>query len=332
MSVTIKDIAKIANKTPSTVSRVLSNAGGYSSKTEKEIKRIAEDLGYNKNLAAEELVKQHGKVIGVMMMDATTNFSGDIINGIEKQVTEEGFSAIWVHAGYQDAERQKKALALLFERRVSGIIIISLTLEDSNFTYLKNMNIPYIYLSVNPKNNAPFIASNDFQMAYKGTQYLINKGHQKIAFTGIDFDEKKIGSERIKGYQQALQDYNIKGYKKWIIEGDYSYESGYVSAKNKLTKMNVSATLAASDEIALGVINGLSLVDISIPKDFSVMSIDGTSISQMYRPRLHCVRQDFFNIGFEGAKALINTISNYKPLKSTYIPFSLIEGETIKHI
>ena len=112
MSVTIKDIAKIANKTPSTVSRVLSNVGGYSSKTEKEIKRIAEDLGYNKNLAAEELVKQHGKVIGVMMMDATTNFSGDIINGIEKQVTEEGFSAIWVHAGYQDAERQK-ALALL---------------------------------------------------------------------------------------------------------------------------------------------------------------------------------------------------------------------------
>lgn len=309
MTVTIKDIAQAAGVSITTVSRVLSNKDSfYSEKTARKVKKTAEKLGYQKNTAAAELATQKSKAIGVVINSTQTNFSNSIIEGIQQEANQRDLSAIIVFAGVGDAQMQRRAIQTVIERSVMGILLLSVDISADDLTLLKQAQIPYISLSqAFTDDQISYISSDDFDIGYQATKYLINKGHRKIGLAGIDIQKNAMtGRNRQSGYEKALMEAGIESSNKWIQYGDYSYNSGVMAMRNYGKSPEITAVVAASDMVGIGILNQAHDYGVDVPKDLSIISIDGTDLCKIVQPQLTSVTQAFFEMGIEGVRALTN--------------------------
>ncbi len=328
MAVTIKDIAKEAGVSLTTVSRVLSGQSKlYSKKTAKRVKKVAKELGYQKNTAAVELVTQRSKVIAVIVSATKTNFSDQIIDGIQQEATQNDLNVIILYAGEKNPESERKALETVIGRPVMGILLVAMDLDPSNIDLLISANIPFQFLSITLNNRKlPFITSNDFQIGYQATRYLITKGHTKIGFVSADL-ESMTGHLRLNGYKHAMADNDLITDPKWIYGGDWSYEDGVAAMKRFGRHTPLSAIMASSDLAAIGVMNQAQDFGMQIPKDLAVMSVDGTKLCRIIRPQLTSVTQEFFEMGVRGINQIIN--KSAKSAESMFIPIRIIERQSV---
>ncbi|EHO51683.1 transcriptional regulator, LacI family [Lentilactobacillus kisonensis F0435] len=328
MAATIKDIAKEAGVSPATVSRVLSGQTEfYSEKTAKKVKKAAKELGYQKNTAAVELVTRRSRVIAVIVSATKTNFSDQIIDGIQQEATKNDLNVIILYAGEKNPESERKALETVIERSVMGILLVAVDLEPSNADLLMSANIPFQFLSITLRNRKlPFITSNDFQIGYQATKYLIDKGHAKIGFVAADL-ESMTGHLRLNGYKQAMADNGLTADPKWIYGGDWVYEDGVAAMKRFGRDTPLSAIMASSDLAAIGVMNQAQDFGMRIPRDMAVMSVDGTKLCQIVRPQLTSVTQEFFEMGVRGMNRIIN--KSVKSAESTFTPIRIIERQSV---
>lgn len=307
MTVTIKDVAQAAGVSITTVSRVLSNKGSfYSEKTARKVKKTAEKLGYQKNTAAAELATQKSKAIGVVINSTQTNFSNSIIEGIQQEANEHDLSAIIVYAGVGDAQMQHRAIQTVIERSVKGILLLSVDVSTDDLALLNQAQIPYISLSqAFTDEQISYISSNDLEIGYQATSYLLNKGHRKIGLAGIAVQKNAMtGRNRLAGYEKALAEAGIKPLKKWIQYGDYSYDAGIDAMKKFGEHSGMTAVVAASDMVGIGLLNQAHDYGIAVPDDLSIISIDGTDLCKIVQPQLTSVTQAFFEMGVEGVRAL----------------------------
>jgi LacI family transcriptional regulator len=328
MAATIKDIAKKAGVSPATVSRVLSNQTAfYSEKTAKKVKKAAKELGYQRNTTAVELVTQRSKVIAVIVSSTQTNFSDQIIDGIQQVANQNNLNVIILYAGEKDTQMQRKALETVIERSVMGILLIAVDLDPSNEELLTSANIPYLFLSITLKNRElPFITSDDFQIGYQATHYLIQKGHSRIGLVAADL-ESVTGHLRLEGYNQAMHDHGLVIQPEWVCDGDFAYEDGVVAMKQYGHNPPVTAVVASSDLAAIGVMNQAQEFGLKIPDDLAVISVDGTKLCQIVRPQITSVTQAFFEMGVRGMNRLINwPAADEKPL---YTPIKIVERQSV---
>ncbi|MGO0154453.1 LacI family DNA-binding transcriptional regulator [Leuconostoc mesenteroides] len=297
MSVTIKDVAKKANVSIATVSRVLAGKKeAYALTTEKRVRKAIQELGYKKNKVAVELVTMKSNVIAILVSTPKTNFAMKIIESIQKNAYEKGLSVIILFVGDNDEETQVKALNTVIERPVKGILLISVELCDDAINLLKNSGISNVFVSTAMSKRSKFVSSDDFQIGYEATKFLINKGHKKIGLSSLDVD-KFIGQQRLAGYLSALQEYHIPKSDDWIFEGDYSYESGAASMQYYATQTDITAVIGTSDLAAIGIVNTAQKLDIKVPSQLAVISIDGTYLVDIVSPRITSVTQSFYNMG-----------------------------------
>lgn len=304
MSATIKDIAHKVGVAPSTVSRVLSNKTKYyNSLTAEKVKRAAEELGYKKNQAAVELVKRESNVIAAVVSSVKTNFAGEIIDGIQAEASKHGYDLIVVYAGSADSEEQKKALLTVIERPVMGILLLSIALEEDNLKLLKESQIPYCFLSMAFDDKRPFISSDDEEIGYKATKLLIEKGHRKIGLAGLD-KFPYTGRLRMQGYTKALQEAGIVPQENWVQTGDYSYSSGEKAMDRYGKDTDLTAIVAVSDMVAIGLLNEARILGLQVPEDISIVSIDGTEMCRIVQPQLTSVSQNFFEMGKDGVQRI----------------------------
>ncbi|CUW06108.1 Catabolite control protein A [Leuconostoc gelidum subsp. gasicomitatum] len=154
---------------------------------------------------------------------------------------------------------------------------------------------------------------------------MIEKGHQKIGLSSMEKDNF-IGHQRVSGYLAALKDYNLQNNNDWVFEGDYSYESGISAMYHYQSKTNVTAIIGASDLAAIGIINTAKKLNIYVPHQLAVISIDGTYLVNIVSPRLTSITQSFFKMGETALKMLFadeDNMSNY-----IYVPFKIDERES----
>lgn len=333
MHVTIKDIAKIANVSIATVSRVLNEAGGYNEETKMKIMDVANKLGYTRNEMARSLVQNSSNIIGVVMPNVATIFYGDIISGIENVAHENGYSVILSHSGV-NGDRFNECVKLMAERKVDGLVIVSVELDSEQIEMVKSLNIPFILLSTDsPDKSIPYIKVNDFEAAYSATNYLIENGHLKIAMAGVNPDDRVAGIPRIEGYKKALEDNKLTFNPELIKYGDFSFQSGK-DAMDKFIekKIEVTAVLGVSDDVALGVISSAYKHGLKVPDDLSVIGYDDTRVALMSIPPLTSIKQPFLEMGIKGCEQVIESIKQKKSINSMIIPFSLEVRDSVKKI
>ncbi|GAJ26467.1 transcriptional regulator [Liquorilactobacillus sucicola DSM 21376 = JCM 15457] len=330
MGVTIKDIAKETGFSVATVSRVLSNkVGFFSQDTAAVVNAAATKLGYKKNMAATELVTQKSSVIAVIVNSTKTNFSDPIIEGIQQKAAESDKRVIILYAGDHDATSQRRALSTALERPIAGVLLLSVDLFEENLQLLKTAQVPFRFISISFKDSAlNYVASDDQQIGYLATKYLIKMGHRCIGLAGIDIESSAhTGKMRLAGYKRALAENNIPLQKNWIQTGNYSYEAGLLAMQNYSNQKCISAVITGSDLVGIGLLNQAAKLHLSIPDDLSLITIDGTYLCRIVQPQLTSVTQDFYHMGYLGAEYLISDQQ-----QNAFTDVKISERESVKKL
>ncbi|WP_261805701.1 LacI family DNA-binding transcriptional regulator [Lapidilactobacillus luobeiensis] len=331
MRATIKDVARISGVSTATVSRVLNQLGGYGPEVATKVLAVAKAIGYRRNDSAVSLVKQATRTIGIVMPTVTTSFYAQIINGIEDSAYQAGYSVILTHAGSSNI-RLLESLNFMVERRVEGIIGVSINLNQTDLTQIKALAVPLLLLSAQaPDDQLPYVKVDDYQAAYAATRFLIKQGHQRIALAGVDPSDLVAGQPRIAGYEAALTAAQLRPDRNLIFTGDYTFAAGQQAMQAIIARPEVAPTavFAVSDETALGVISICYQAGIEIPRELSVLGYDNSAIAAMATPALSTVAQPFYQMGQIAAQKMITSLQTKTVITSELVPFKLIQRGTV---
>ncbi|MGO4927817.1 LacI family DNA-binding transcriptional regulator [Fundicoccus sp. Sow4_F4] len=333
MATTIKDIAKQANVSIATVSRVINQLGGYSQEVEENVLKIAKELNYHKNENAISLVKNVSNIIGIIMPTVDSFYYSNIVNGIEDAAKKHGYSVILMHAGVE-GENFKSCLNLMAERRVDGIVAFSIFVEQEGVALVKSLNIPIVLLSTEAvEDSIPYIKVDDYSAAFEATDYLVRNGHQRIGLAGVSPIDPIAGIPRINGYRDALKQNGIPIEEELIYFGDYNFTSGKKAMEYYIQNdIALTAIFCVSDETALGVISECNKQNIIVPEDLSVIGYDNSKISSMVTPTITTISQPFYEMGNLGCESLILSILKKKEILSEIVPFTLVERNSVKKL
>lgn len=334
MSSTIKDVAKKANVSTATVSRILNGLPGYSDETREKVLKVIKELNYQPNAIARGLVNKRTKTLGVLLPNVSSMFASEILNGIEDTAHEADYSVIVCNTD-SNGVRTLKYLQVLNEKRVDGIIFTSEELKDEYYKAMKEMNIPIILVSTSSeKYPLPYVKVDDLSAAYSATEYLIKNGHKKIAMITGRKEDKIAGLPRIEGYKKALKDYGIPFDENRIAYGDaFGFSTGITFMEELLEKApDTTAVFAASDEIAIGAMSVANKYNIKIPDDLSIIGYDNLKIAEMTVPPLTTIGQPLYEIGKNSANLIVKMIDTKETVESKIISHQIIERQTVKKL
>lgn len=326
---TIKDVATMTGVSIATVSRVLNNQGGYSEETREKIESAAREINYYRNKMAASLKKSSARIIGLIMPNAPTLFYGDIVEGIETVASRNNYSVIITHAG-EDGTNLMDCVSLMAERRVEGLIIASISLDEAVENQIQNLAFPVVLVSTKSNSGIPYIKVDDQTAAYDATTYLIKHGHRAVAIAGSNMQDTIAGLPRVAGYRQAMLDHNLPVESEWIHSGTFSFESG-IEAMHAFFRLvhRPDAVFAVSDDTALGIMNTAGDLGLRVPDDIAVIGYDNTRVAEMANPALTVVSQPFFQMGAKAVQKLTTAIDSGQVIESEILKHRIFERRSV---
>lgn len=330
--ITIKDIAQEANVSITAVSFVLNGKeNNVSKETAERILRVCKKYNFKPNYIASSLKSKTNRTVGCIVPDLENNYYSRLIVRLEEYLKCEGYNVIITNTGY-DIDKCFSSIDDMLNRQVGFVVIIppsSFFYKNSDFANsILNLKIPYVVLDRKigeDRNKA--IVTDDVRGGYLATDYLIKKGHKRIAVvTGPN--ETSSSLNRLEGYKKALEIAGIPYDSSIVFEGDYRFESGEKWA-NKIfdKKMDIDAIFALNDLMAYGVYRASNQHGIKIGKDISVIGYDDNLFSSLISPGLTTIRQDIDSL----CKAVVEELFNVdRSPKLVSIEPTLVERESVK--
>jgi LacI family transcriptional regulator len=315
--VTIYDVAKMANVSPATASRVLSGSN-YPVKEalRKRVVEAAKMLNYSPNMLARSLKSNTSNDIGVIIPTISNPFYSSVILGIEKEADKRGYNLLLCNT-FRDVEKEKRYLQSLYEKQVKGVIIS--TLGARNIEEYIEKGLEFVLLDQKIDNlECSFISFDCFKGAYMAVEYLIQNGHRKIAFVSSPLT-KWTRKETFKGYKAALTDngiaveeeyFLIGSHEEEIDEEGFEFKNGKEMADEFIKrKLDATAVLAVNDMTAFGFIQQMYLHGKRVPDDISVIGFDDISFAKMFSPPLTTVQYPAYEVGRLAAMLLLDKLS-----------------------
>lgn len=309
--VTIKDIARELNISPSTVSRALKNHPDISVETKKAVNDLAKRLNYQPNAVALSLKNQRSNTIGIIIPEIVHYFFSSVISGIEDVAYDAGFNVIICQSN-EKFEREVTNANTLLSNRVDGILI-SITKEDKDFQHLHNLqdnNIPLVFFDrIVPGLFADQVIIDDKKAAYEATEHLINSGRKRIVhFAGPQ--NLLIGRQRKEGYISALKKAGLPIFEEWIIEAD-TFEKARTSIMKLLhEKIDFDGLFAVNDLTAIGAMQTMQKRGIKIPDEVAVVGFSDGRFTGITDPTLSSVDQHGYEMGTVAAQMLLKRITS----------------------
>lgn len=297
MNVTIYDVAREANVSMATVSRVVNGNPNVKPTTRKKVLATIERLGYRPNAVARGLASKKTTTVGAIIPDISSIFFAELARGIEDIATMYKYNMILSNSD-QNEDKEIQLINTMLEKQVDGIIFMGGNITEQHIKQFKSSSVPVVLAATYDDNHEMPSVNIDYeQAAYEATNYLIEQGNKVIAFVS-GLEETHINQLKYKGYARALSEASLTVDESLIVKGDYSYNSG-IEAVNQLIDENKkpSAIFVASDEMALGVIHGLQDKGYRIPDDIEVFGFDNTRLATMVRPTLTTIVQPMYDIG-----------------------------------
>lgn len=309
MSITIKDIAKMANVSHTTVSRALNNSPFINEDTKRRIVEIANELNYVPNYNAKSLVLNKSYNIGLFFSTihngTSSSFFHEVIDGVSSVIRGNYNLVI---RGIDDC----KDFNYVSKKRFDGIILVSQSESDNPFIYdTINKEIPLIVLNREIEaHNIVNIVSSEKEGAYEATNFLINSGHKEIAII-----EGKIGFkssiDRKDGFINALIDNKMQIKNEYFIDGNYDVESGFSAMEKLLNLPKVpTAVFCSNDDMAVGAMKAIQKSGFSVPNDISIIGFDDSIFCNYVTPALTTVRKLSRKISIVGGQKLLEILDH----------------------
>ena len=310
--VTIYDVAKALNLSPSTVSRALKDHPHIRKETKKKIIATAAEMGYRHNKFASSLRQKHTNTIGVVVPRLNSHFMASALAGIEKITSENGYGLI-ISQSQESWRKEISCVSTLFNSRVDGLIV-SLAFETKNmdhFDILFNRDIPVIFFDrVADCHGCINVIIDNYKAGYEATSHMLQQGCKRIVHIGGNM-LRNVYSERFRGFKQALYENNVEFDQNLLFITDMSEQAG-IEVAGKLLKLRPrpDGIFTANDTIAVSVIVELEKAGIKIPEEIAVVGFNNEPISQVVKPNLTTVDYPAREIGEIAATSLIGQLKN----------------------
>lgn len=307
-SVTLDMIAREAGVSPSTVSRILNGTARVSDDKRVAVEGIIARFNFQPNQMARSLALGHTRTIGVLTQFIESPFYGEALRGVEDALADTSYSPLFV-SGHWNLKTEQARMRLLQARRVDGVIVLTGRLSDQQLLEYATQ-LPIVVTG--RQLAAPRLASvdvDDFDGARAATAHLLELGHTRIAFISGPQDHPDA-IERLRGYQQALQEAGIAAAPELVLQSNF-LESGGMLAIDQLlaARTDFTAVFAANDQMAYGARLALYRRNIRVPDDISLVGFDDLPNSTYSMPPLTTVRQPVYDIGRLAAQAMLDLIA-----------------------
>lgn len=329
MTVTLAEIAKIANVSVSTVSRALSNKD-YPLKEEnrQRIRKLAEELGYKPNLVARSLQSNRTHLVGVIVDRMQSPFAAATVQGIQDGLRGAGYS-ISIAYSNRDQALVIEAIQAFYSRQVDGLVILNSWLHTFNDPILALQDRPFVFINRvfgNCRQNC--VGPGDRYGALLATRHLAELGHQRIAY--INGMEDWIEAQnRLAGYRDVLTQCGLPVDEDLIRQGDWGVESGYRATQELLAlKERPTAIFASNDIMALGAIYAIQDAGLKVPGDIALVGYDDRDFAAWVRPALTTVRMPSYEMGMAAARLLLQQFAGEELEDATEVPGKLIVRES----
>lgn len=319
--VSIVDIAKMANVSIATVSRVLNKTGRYSAQTEKKVMEIVEQYGYMPNAIAKSLRTNKTQSIGVIVPDITNEFFAKIVRSIENTIMPHGYS-VFICDSHENEAIETQHIQNLLAKNVDGVIYIS-GKADVAGTETQH-HVPVVYIDRHPENAQTIIQSDNEQGGFLATQELITKGCRRIVLLQ-DYHRLSTLRARRAGYYRAHTQYKIP-----IDDALFPADCpGYENAKQRIQQMladniQFDGVFATNDIMALGALHALLEAGIDVPRQVKLVGFDDITISAFCEIPMTTITQDTGQIGRLCVQSLLRQMQGEKDERQNIVvPVSL---------
>lgn len=326
MKPTIRDVAKLANVSISTVSRVMNAPDTVAEQKKSRVLAAIEQLKYKPNALARGLIYKKTNTLGVVIPDIRNPYYAELIRGMEDASKRLGYSLIICNTD-RSRERLFSYLANFCERQVDGLLYTSDALFPDYYREVKRLRLPVVLAATHSlEYPIPSVKIDDEQAAYDAVKYLIGLGHRDIVLIGFDLSDNIAGQTRYQGYVRALREHGLPAGKDRVVflEG-WSCEAHEIADRLLAGNAQATAVFAAADEWAIGLMSHLHDKGIRVPDDLSIIGFDNIRMSGMTIPRLTTVAQPTYRIGYRAVEKLHARIDGGEdPVLREYLPHEII--------
>ena len=304
---TMKDIARLAQVSTSTVSHVINGSRFVSDEIRDKVMRIVVELNYTPSYIARSLKVKATKTIGLLVTATNNPFFSEVMAGVEQYCQKNQYNLIIATTG-GDAKRLQQNLQTLIHKQVDGVLLMC---GDSRFQADVEFAVPLPLVVMDwwfTELNADKILENSERGGYLATKSMVDAGHQKIGIITGNL-RKSVAKNRLQGYKKALSEANIVLNPDWIVESHFDFEGGIVGAQKLLALSDrPTAIFCCSDTIAIGAYQAIQNQGLRIPQDISIMGYDDIELARYLFPSLSTISQPKAELGKLAVETLLQRI------------------------
>lgn len=306
-SITIRDVARLAGVSVSSVSAVLNQKGTASAGVRQRVEEAIAALDYHPDIAARSLKTGQSKAVGLVVPDVTNRYFTEVMTGLEALARSRGYSVILSNSG-ENPMRERENIGVLYTHRVAGVV---LACSDgyAMFDRLVKRQFPIVFVDRLPLHfDGRAVIVDNAGAAHAATNHLIELGHEKIAIIAGRMSIS-TGVGRADGFRKAMREANLPIRDGYFQQGDFGLESGYRCGIELMRLPEApTAILACNNEMTLGLMRALAECGVPCPEGVSIIGFDDFPWMGYFRPQMTMVAQPTYEIGRQAMRMLLAVI------------------------
>lgn len=329
---TIKDVARLAGVSTSTVSRTLSNRVFVEPETRQKVLKVVEELNYQPSVMAKAMREGKTYTLAFLVPDINSLFYPMVMRSIERCAAERGYSIILCNNNEQ-LEKEVQIIQMLGSRGIDGILCMSVEDEIGHLErFQRERKTPVLLVNRRFSDRISSVAIDDEYGGYLMTKYLLDKGHRRIVGMFGDFGKQRF-RERYSGCKRAMEEYGIPDYKKYFVYDVNTIEEAYQRTQEILKPIDrPTAFFATMDILAIGIYSGISMSGLKIPEDISVVGFDNIFMTQYMIPPLTTYKAPIDLLAEQSVSYILEQIENPEKIQNIVLKGELIERKSVREL
>lgn len=328
--ITINDIAEQAGVSRTTVSRVINNTGYVSDKARKRVMDVIGETGYVPSQHAKSLRTKKTKIIGVILPKISTDTSSRTVNGMTEVFEAVGYQILLTSTNL-DLQKELEHLRLLQNRQVDGIILIATNTSQALLDEIKASKVPVVVVG-QEMAGVPSVTFDDYAAGRHMTGLMIEKGHRRIGYIGVDEADRSVGVLRKQGYLDVMAEHGLHTEDAWVQKGDFSIDSGYEAMKRMMHGSTgpLDGVFAATDRMALGAWRYMKQQGLDIPGDIAIVGIGSSETARFIDPAMTTIEYAHAKAGEAAADIILQILQAEKEITDKKVlDFKLVERDSL---
>lgn len=323
----ISEVAKLAGVSPSAVSRYLNN--GYLSAEKREaIHRVIQETGYRPLIQAQILRTRKTQTVGIILPKIDSFSISSIVAGIDSVLEARGFQILLADTR-NNPEKELDYLDIFDDQRVDGVILIATVFTPRHLAALKNRKLPVIIVGQHLPG-FPCVYHNDYQAFYDMTNLVLQKGCRRLGYIGALPQDKAVGQERRRAYQDAVRDAGLEEQAGHTAVAAFTVDSGREKARELLESCGpLDALICATDNMAAGALQYLHRRGIQVPGQMLLTGHGASGISEVTTPSITTIRYFYEESGANAASLMLELLEKPDtPAKEIKLGYTILENES----